>query len=76
MTKNHYAVKSSEYLYFDDTIYDYTDGSIDANGWFTAPVDGNYRFDIKLSIERYDNNYVRSAMIDVLLDGIKGCLLD
>jgi len=71
MTNNHYALKSSQDLYFENTIYDYTDGSIDANGWFTAPVDGNYRFDIKLSVERYNTYHAYSAMIDVLLDDIR-----
>jgi len=70
MTDRHYALKHRDYMFFEDIIYDYTNGGIDSNGWFTAPVDGNYRFDIKLTIEPHSSNYPRSSAIHVLLDNI------
>ena len=51
MTSEHNAIQNGAYMYFKNTIYDYTNGGINENGWFTAPIKGIYRFELKLTIK-------------------------
>ena len=71
MTSEHSAIKNGAYMYFENTVYDYTNGGIDGNGWFTATIKGIYRFDLKLTISPYSDSYHYGSSVDVLLDGVK-----
>ena len=73
MTSNKYAIHGTSNLYFQDTVYDYTAGAIDENGWFTAPVDGHYRFELKITIvPNAQTTYNYGSDISVFVDDVVG----